>query len=211
MPSHLLVDDAHKNFPFIEQHRALWEVDEEEKAILQKGMTAWGKELAAKKKEHEKTRVKGKRQKLKGETRLQRDILANADNVAEQAAAAKALKAGDKAAASVMAAQEQHDADYDPNEDEDNTSQSSSSSSSNSSSRSPANSSSSSSNNSNSSSSSSKQSSSSSNTQAEKRKKKQIPEKKKHTKAKSPVKQQAPGNTGQKRPAASQGGKPKKR
>ena len=51
---------------------------------------------------------------------------------------------------------------------------------------------------------------SSSTTQAEKRKKKQIPKKKKHTKAKSPVKQQAPGNTGQKRPAASQGGKPKK-
>ena len=204
-----LHDDAHKNFPFTQQHRALWEVDEEEKAILQKGMTAWGKELAAKKKEREKTRVKGKRQKLKGETRLQRDIFANADNVAEQAAAAKALKAGDKAAASVMAAQEQHDADYDPDEDEDNTSQSSSSSS-NSSSLSSDNSSSSS-NNSNSSSSSSKQSSSSSNTQAEKRKKKQIPEKKKHTKAKSPVKQQAPGNTGQKRPAASQGGKPKKR
>ena len=61
MPGHLLVDDTHKNFPFTEQHRALWEVDEEEKAILQKGMTAWGKELAAKKKKHEKTRVKGKR------------------------------------------------------------------------------------------------------------------------------------------------------
>ena len=68
--------------------------------------------------------VKGKRQKLKGETRLQRDILANANNVAEQAAAAKALKAGDKAAASVMAVQEQHGAGYEPDEDEDNTSQS---------------------------------------------------------------------------------------
>ena len=56
--------------PFTEQHRALWDVDEEEKAILQKGMTAWGKELAAKKKEREKTRVKGKQQKLKGETGL---------------------------------------------------------------------------------------------------------------------------------------------
>ena len=67
----------------------MWGVDEEEKAILQKGMTAWGKELAAKKKEREKMRVKGKRRKLKCETRLQRDILANADNVAEQAAAAK--------------------------------------------------------------------------------------------------------------------------
>ena len=96
---------------------------------MQKGMTAWGNNLAAKKKEREKTRVKGKRQNLQGETRLQRDILANADNVAEQAAAAKALKAGDKAASSVMAAQEQHDADYDRDEDEDNTSQSSSSSS----------------------------------------------------------------------------------
>ena len=208
MHGHLLVDDTHKNFPFTEQHGALWEVDEEEKAILQKGMTAWGKELAAKKKEREKTRVKGKRQKLKGETSLQRDILANADNVEEQAAAAKALKARDKAATSVMAAHEQHDADYDPDEDEDNTSQSSSSSNNNSSQSSD---NSSRSNNSNSSSSSSKQSSSSSNTQAEKRKKKQIPKKKKHTKAKSPVKQQAPGNTGQKQPAASQGGKPKKR
>ena len=46
--------------------------------------------------------MKGKRQKLKGETRLQRDILANANNVAEQAAAAKALKARDKAVALVM-------------------------------------------------------------------------------------------------------------
>ena len=103
MPGHLLVDDTHKNFLFTEQHRALWEVDKEEKAILEKGMTLRGKELVAKKKEREKTRVKGKRQKLKGETRLHRDILANADNVAEQAAVAKALKAGDKAAASVMA------------------------------------------------------------------------------------------------------------
>ena len=32
-----------------------------------------------------------------------KDILANANNVAEQAAAVKALKAGDKAAASIMA------------------------------------------------------------------------------------------------------------
>ena len=128
--------------------------------------------------EREKTRVKGKRRKLKGETRLQCDILANANNVAEQAATAKALKAGDKAAASVMAVQEHHDADYDPDEDEDNSSSSSSNSNSRSSDHS------SSSNNSNSRSSSSKQSSSSSNTRAEKRKKKQIPKKKKkHTKA----------------------------
>ena len=138
--------------------------------------------------------MKGKGHKLKGETRLQRDILANADNVAEQVAAAKALKAGDKAASSVMAAQEQHDADYDPDEDEDNTNQSSSSSSKISS-RSSDNSSSSS-NNSNSSSSSSKQSSSSSNTQAEKRKKKWIPEKKKHMKAK--YDKWPPGITGNK-------------
>ena len=74
--------------------------------------------------ERENVRVKGKRQNLKGETRLQRDILANANNVAEQAAAANALKAGDEAAASVMAVQEQHDADYDPHEDKDNTNQS---------------------------------------------------------------------------------------
>ena len=74
--------------------------------------------------------MKGKRQKLKGETRLQRDILANANNVAEQAAAAKALKAGDTGAASVMAVQEQHDADYDRDEDEDNSSSSSSNSNS---------------------------------------------------------------------------------
>ena len=53
--------------------------------------------------EPKKTRVKGKLQKLKGETRLQRDILAKANNVAKQAATAKALKAGDKGAASVMA------------------------------------------------------------------------------------------------------------
>ena len=147
--------------------------------------------------------------KLKGETRSQRDILANADNVAEQAAAAKALKAGDKAAASVMAVKEQHDAYYNLDGDEDNTGQSSSS---NNNSSSQSSDSSNSSNNSNNSSSSSKQSSNSSNTRANKRKKKRIPKKKKkHTNAKSPVKQQAPGNTGQKRPAASQGGKPKKR
>ena len=60
MPGHLLVDDTHKNFPFTEQHRALWEVDEEEKAILEKGMTALGKELVAEKKEREKKRVKAR-------------------------------------------------------------------------------------------------------------------------------------------------------
>ena len=104
----------------------LWEVDEEEKAILQKLMTVRGKELVAKQKERGKTRVKGKRQKWKGETRLQGDILANAENVAEQVIAAKTLMAGDKAASSVMAVLEQHDVDYDPDEDEDNTNQSSS-------------------------------------------------------------------------------------
>ena len=110
----------------------------------------------------------------------------------------KALKAGDKAAASVMALREQHDADYDPNEDEGNTSQSSSSRS-NSGSRSSDNISSL--NSCYKSNSNSKQSSSSSSTRAEKRKKKKIPKaekrKKKNTKAKSPVKHraglQAPG------------------
>ena len=33
-------------------------------------MTAWAKELVAKKKEREKMRVKGKRGKLKGDTKL---------------------------------------------------------------------------------------------------------------------------------------------
>ena len=102
VPGHLLVDDTHKDFPFTEQHRALWEIDEEEKTILEKGMTAWGKELAAEKMECKKKRVQGKRQKLKGETRLQRDILANVDNVAKETATTKALKAGDQAATSVM-------------------------------------------------------------------------------------------------------------
>ena len=34
MLGHLLVDDTHKDFAFTEEHRALWEVSEEEKAIL---------------------------------------------------------------------------------------------------------------------------------------------------------------------------------
>ena len=55
VPGHLLVD-----FPFTEEHRALWEVSEEDKAILDQGITAWHKDLAAQKKEWEKTRVKGK-------------------------------------------------------------------------------------------------------------------------------------------------------
>ena len=60
IPGHLEVDDTQKDVPFTEEHRALWEVSEEEKAILHQGMTAWHKDLAAQKKEREKTRVKGK-------------------------------------------------------------------------------------------------------------------------------------------------------
>ena len=106
MPGHLLVDDTHKDFLFTEEHRPLWEVSEVERAILDQGMTAWQKDLAAQKKEHEKTRVKGKVQKLKGETQLQQEILANADQVEEEGATAKALRAGDKVAAAVMKEQE---------------------------------------------------------------------------------------------------------
>ena len=135
MPGHLEVNDTHKDFPFTEEHRALWEVSEEEKAILHQGMTAYQKALAAQKKEREKTRVKGKVQKLKGETQLQKEILANADKVEEQGATAKALRARDKATTAVMKEQERHDEEYDPDENnEDNTSQSSISSSNNSSS-----------------------------------------------------------------------------
>ena len=98
MPGHLLGDDAHKNFPFTEAHLALWEVSQEEQTVLKQGMTAWQKELATVKKEREKKRVKGKLQKVKGENKLQREILANADRAEKEVAAAKALKARDKAA-----------------------------------------------------------------------------------------------------------------
>ena len=40
MPSHWQVDDTHKEFPFITEQRAKWEIPEEEKAILQIGLTA---------------------------------------------------------------------------------------------------------------------------------------------------------------------------
>ena len=111
------VDDTQHDFPFTEDDRALWEVSEEEKTILDQGMADWEKELAAHKKEREKISVKGKVQKLKGETQLKKEILANADKVEEEAATAKVLRAGDKATAAAMKEQERHDDDYDPNEE----------------------------------------------------------------------------------------------
>ena len=99
MPRHVLIDKIDKNLSFTEQHGALWEVVKEDNVILEKGRTTWGKELAATEKGRKKTRLKGKRQKLKSETRLQRDNLASADHGAEQATVAKLLNAGDKVAA----------------------------------------------------------------------------------------------------------------
>ena len=77
-------------------------VSEEEKAILDQGIIAWQKDLAARKKEHEKKHMKGKQHKLKVETKLQKEILANADKVEEEGATAKARRVGDKAATAVM-------------------------------------------------------------------------------------------------------------
>ena len=118
-PGHLEVDDTHKDFAFAAKHGALLEVSEEEKATLHQGMTAWQKDLAAQKKEREKTRVKGNIWKLEGETQLQKEILANADKVEEQGPIANALRARDKAAAAPMKVKERHDEDYDPDEDND--------------------------------------------------------------------------------------------
>ena len=196
-----VVDDTHKDFLFTEEHQALWEVSEE-KAILDQGVNARQKDLAAQNKEREKTRVKGKLQTLKGETQLQKEILANADKVEEEGATAKALRAGDKAEAAVMKEQEQHDDDYDPDEDnEDNTSHNSTSSTSSSNS-------SSSNSSSGKSSKTSEQSTTNSSSTDEKKKKKKKGNNKKKSKSKPAV---AKGNTRQKRPAASQGGRPKKR
>ena len=108
MPGHLLVDDTRKDFPFTKEHRALSEVSEVEKAILDQERSTWQKDLATQKKEREKTCVKGKVQKLKGETQMEKEILTNAVEVEEEGATAKALRVRDKAAAAVM-----NDADED--------------------------------------------------------------------------------------------------
>ena len=41
MPADLQVDDTHKQFLFTPEQKAKWEVPEEEKAVLQTGLTAW--------------------------------------------------------------------------------------------------------------------------------------------------------------------------
>ena len=43
----LQVDDTHKEVPFTLEQKAKCEVLEEDKAILQIGLTAWEKQLAA--------------------------------------------------------------------------------------------------------------------------------------------------------------------
>ena len=40
MPARLQVDDTHKEYPFTPEQKAKWEVPEEEKAVLQIGLTA---------------------------------------------------------------------------------------------------------------------------------------------------------------------------
>ena len=110
-PAHLQLDDAHKEFLFAAHEKAKWEIPEEENAILQIGLSAWEKQLAAQKSSKEKKRVQEKRRKLKGEVALKREILAKASSRkkkkaarrAEKKEAQRAAKAGDREADAVMA------------------------------------------------------------------------------------------------------------
>ena len=92
MPAHLQVDDTHKEFPFTPEQKAKWEVPQEEKAVLQMGLTTWQKQLSTQKSAKEKKRVQEKRHKLKGEVALQREILAKAEKKAAHLAEKKAAK-----------------------------------------------------------------------------------------------------------------------
>ena len=71
---------------------AKWEIPEEEKAILQVGLSAWQKQLVAQKSLKEKKRVQEKHRKMKGEVALQREILAKASSRKKKKAARRAEK-----------------------------------------------------------------------------------------------------------------------
>ena len=99
MPAHLQVDDTHKEFPFTRSKRPNGRFPEEEKAILQMGLTTWQKQLSTQKSAKEKKSLHDKRHKLKGEVALQREILAKAKKKAarraKKKAARRAAKGGD--------------------------------------------------------------------------------------------------------------------
>ena len=220
MPAHLEVDDTHKDFVFTAKQKAKWEVVEEEKAVLQLGLTAWQKQLSKEKSAKEKKRVQEKRHKLKGEVALQREILAKAaarkDKKAsrrkQKKAARRAAREGDQVAEAVMEVQDQRDADYQPHSSSNSQSDSDSGSSGNSSDSS-----------STSGSSSIRSSSSGSNSSQKAAKKKGLAKKgkKRATSSsssnsssgsdKKPAKRKPAGKQGKKRAATSQGGKAKKR
>ena len=114
MPAHLEVDDTHKDFVSTAEQKAKWEVGEEEKAVLQLGLTASQKLLSKEKSAKEKKRVQEKRHKLKGEVALQREILAKAaarkekkaSRRKQKKAARRAAREGDQEAEAVMEVQD---------------------------------------------------------------------------------------------------------
>ena len=97
MPAHLQMDHTHKEYPFTPEQKAKREVPEEEKAVLQIGLTAWQKQLSTQKSAKEKKRLQQKRRKLKGEVTLQREILAKAEKKAAKKAGKKAARRAAKA------------------------------------------------------------------------------------------------------------------
>ena len=120
MAAHLQVDDAQKEFPFTPEQKAKWEVPEEEKAILEMGLTAWQNQLAAQRSAKEKKRVQDKRHELKGELALPREILAKVEKKATRRvekkavrkAAQRATKVGDREAEVVMEVEDKKDKGY---------------------------------------------------------------------------------------------------
>ena len=92
MLAHLQVDDTHKEFRLTPDQKAKREILEEEKAIVQMGLTAWQKRLAIQRSAKEKKRVQEKCHNLNCKVALQRDILAKAEKKVARRAAEKAAE-----------------------------------------------------------------------------------------------------------------------
>ena len=107
------VDEDHSNFEASPSEQEVWRLSPAEQRALEVGETANNATQkvgrAAKRQKDAKTS-----KKLRGETKLQREAVAKADQAEEDVCRQQALRLGDQDAEQAMATQDMADLDYDP-------------------------------------------------------------------------------------------------
>ena len=113
MEQHMKVDEVHSNFEASPSEQEVWRLSPAEQRALEVGETA---NNATQKVAHAAKRQKDAKtsKKLRGESKLQREAVAKADQAEEDVCRQQALCLGDQDAEQAMATEDMADLDYDP-------------------------------------------------------------------------------------------------